>query len=164
MTKTHSAAEAITAIIFDPIKAKPAKHNVLGVLWGQKPEPVATAAPRYRTLAEARNELTARGVDDSVISYFVRGLGDLHYEAVVKLEREVEGFSRRTSVSWDNENAYLGIGFKHPQMNDIATQRPDLVSDMRRDFLRHITTVLDSTARTSLPAEKVAHAAHLAYA
>lgn len=164
MTKTHSAAEAITAIIFDPVKEKPAKHNVLGVLWGQKPEPVATAAPRYRTLAEARNELTARGVDDSVINYFVRGLSDLHFESVVKLENELEGFSRRTSVKWDDQDSYLGIGFKHPHISDIAAQRPDLVADMRKNFLRHIATVLDRSARTSLPAEKIDRAAHLAYA
>ncbi len=164
MTKTHSAAEAITAIIFDPIVEKRAKPSVLGVLWGQKPEPTLVSAPRYRTLAQARDELTARGVDESIVSYFIRGLSDLQFETVARLEKEVEGFSRRTNVSWDDENAYLGIGFKHPSLNDLAAQRPDIVADMRKDFLRHISTVLDKSARTSLPAEKIDRVAQLAYA
>ncbi|NBX66560.1 MAG: hypothetical protein EBQ96_06145 [Proteobacteria bacterium] len=164
MKNTQSPAEVITAILFDPIAEARPRTSVIGALWGQKPEPVPATAPRYRSLAEARQELERRGVDTAVTNYLLTGLSDLVFEAVMDLEQTVNGFKRNKHVNWNNDAAYLGVSFKHEAVAPTLDMMPETMRTMRTRFLSNVSDIFEKRARTSLPAEKINRAAQLAYA
>ena len=154
MKNRRLTADEIAAIIFDPIPQQKPRKTVLGILCGEPPQAEPATAPAYRSLAAAKIELQQKGVHPAMINYLSNGLSDLLFEVVVTLEQEHAGtFSRRTSVKWNDDTAYLGIRFNHPEVNEIVAQKPILVSAIRRKFVTAVEDIIGKRARTSLPSE-----------
>lgn len=143
-TQTITAND-ITAIVFDAVpQPLPIKRS-----WFRAAAKTQQTSPVYRSLNDAMAEIARRGVPDDSVRRIRDGLEFLMITAVADLERKSDGaFNRRRNVQWEVGSAYLGLRFVEPDIACLATEKPELVANIRAQFHREVNEFITRFAST----------------